>query len=291
MIEKNTIDSVEIYKYIVVYKNLFKDIEKTFSTIQKSLTNGENRVFTEWSKWSSFGEYLNPITKMLDWKSSDIESNILGINGDENQKNVVMEIMKSFFIATSDYTNRYNIDLNINATEFDRDKESVKTWQWSPPVICKYDHISDPERIMTMRYHSDYIWEPITSPGYKFAITSLAYFNDDYVGGEIDFLIGNKLIKYKPEAGDIIFFPSGNPNFLTENDKVYLHGVLPVVEGNNKYFSRMFWHKYEYGSDEWYEKEEEFGKEEWTSMQDKIMKDFRKDHPQRSIILDGVRIK
>jgi hypothetical protein len=291
MIEKNTIESLEIYRYIVVYKNLFKDIDKTFSTIQESLTNQENRVFTEWSKWSSFGEYLNPITTMVDWESDDIEENILKIDGDENQKNIILDIIKSFFLATKDYTERYGIDLDETTKELSHDKELVSTWQWSPPVICKYDHIVEPERIMTMRYHSDYIWEPITSPGHKFAITSLAYFNDDYVGGEIDFLIGNKLIKYKPEAGDVVFFPSGNPKFLTENDKVYLHGVLPVVEGNNKYFSRMFWHKYEYGSNEWYEKEEEFGKEEWKDMQDKIMKDFRKDHPQRSVILDGVRIK
>jgi hypothetical protein len=56
-------------------------------------------------------------------------------------------------------------------------------------------------------------------------------------------LINHKLLKYKPEAGDFIFFPSGHPEILTDEGQVYLHGVLPVTSGNNKIFSRMFWQK------------------------------------------------
>jgi predicted 2-oxoglutarate/Fe(II)-dependent dioxygenase YbiX len=46
------------------------------------------------------------------------------------------------------------------------------------------------------------------------------YLNDNYEGGEIEFV--NSGIKIKPEAGSIIFFPS---NFL------YVHEVHPITSG------------------------------------------------------------
>ena len=72
---------------------------------------------------------------------------------------------------------------------------------------------------------------------------------------------------------------------------MYLHGLLTVRSGNNKIFSRMFWKKYHPGSDEWHKNEHEYGKEVWGSMQDSIMKEFRMNHPQRSVIENGVRLE
>lgn len=46
------------------------------------------------------------------------------------------------------------------------------------------------------------------------------YLNDDYEGGEIEFIHSG--VKIKPEAGSIIFFPS---NFL------YVHEVYPITSG------------------------------------------------------------
>lgn len=51
-------------------------------------------------------------------------------------------------------------------------------------------------------------------------LSSVMYLNDDYVGGEIEFI--NSGVKIKPEAGSIIFFPS---NFL------YIHEVYPITDG------------------------------------------------------------
>jgi predicted 2-oxoglutarate/Fe(II)-dependent dioxygenase YbiX len=51
-------------------------------------------------------------------------------------------------------------------------------------------------------------------------LSSVMYLNDNYDGGEIEFV--NSGIKLKPEAGSIIFFPS---NFL------YVHEVYPITEG------------------------------------------------------------
>ena len=51
-------------------------------------------------------------------------------------------------------------------------------------------------------------------------LSVLLYLNDDYEGGEIEFI--NSKIKFKPEAGSVLFFPS---NFL------YIHEVYPITQG------------------------------------------------------------
>jgi hypothetical protein len=58
----------------------------------------------------------------------------------------------------------------------------------------------------------------------------------------------------------------------------------------NKFLSRMYWQKYQNGTDEWYAKEKEFGKDVWASMQPELEKAFRDKYPQRQEIKDGVRI-
>lgn len=51
-------------------------------------------------------------------------------------------------------------------------------------------------------------------------LSTVMYLNDNYDGGEIEFI--NSGVKIKPEAGSIIFFPS---NFL------YVHEVYPITNG------------------------------------------------------------
>ncbi len=95
---------------------------------------------------------------------------------------------------------------------------------------------------------------------------------------------------YKPEAGDMLVFPSGHPDYLTEDGKPYLHGVMPAYK-KNKFLARMYWQKYQRGTDEWYEKEKEFGKDVWASMQPELEKAFRDKYPQRYEIKNGVRLR
>jgi hypothetical protein len=57
-------------------------------------------------------------------------------------------------------------------------------------------------------------------PYYSCTISAVAYLNDDYVGGEIEFV--RQGIKIKPMAGDIILFPS---NF------VYEHASCEIIDG------------------------------------------------------------
>jgi hypothetical protein len=105
---------------------------------------------------------------------------------------------------------------------------------------------------MTLPFHTDFYQREEFEPGLKAEYTVTMYLNDDYDGGEIDFRIFNERetemrvvdgemvsttegeeipkIVYKPQAGDIIIFPSRVP---------FYHGVRRVSTGT-KYFARMF---------------------------------------------------
>jgi hypothetical protein len=281
----------EIYPYIFVYKNMFKDIGKSYKILKDSLTETEDRIFSPWSQWSIFGDYLNPIIPGFNnsEKYGNLKNIITSTEIQENQKQFAIEMMENFHLVTEDYIKRHNIDIDLNATITDEDGNLVPLWRWTGGTIGMYG-ISDDEEKYGMRYHSDYQREQGDAPGYKFIITCTIYFNDDYEGGEIDFAMGDKLVKYKPEAGDLLVFPSGHPDYLTEDGMPYLHGVMPAYK-NNKFLSRMYWQKYQKGTDEWYEKEKQYGKEVWLSMQPELEQKFRDAHPQRVEIENGVRIR
>jgi len=270
---------------------MFQDIAKSYKVLTDSVSNLEDRIFSDWSQWSIFGDYLSPITPSFSMgkdygglKEIEAKTEI-----QQSQKDFGIEMMKNFYLVTEDYIKRYNIPVDLEATSIDEEGSVVPTWRWAGGSIAKY-HTSSEDKKVGMNYHSDYQREQGSAPGYKFVITCTIYFNDDYEGGEVDFLMGDKLVKYKPEAGDLLVFPSGHPEYLTEDGKPYLHGVMPSYN-KNKFLARMYWQKYERGTDEWYEKEKEFGKEKWASMQKDIQEKFRQDHPQRSYIENGVRIK
>lgn len=285
--------SIEIYPYVVVYKNMFKDIDKTYNVLESSITSTvENKVFEDWQQWSSFGTYLNPISKKINWDIYDINTGIKILNQDSDldQSHLIVELMNNFDAVSNDYISRYNLDINIYDKVENKNGNINNLWKRTAPVICRYNMLSYENRKMTMRYHTDYVREPMQSPGYKFGITVLAYFNDDYVGGEIEFAIGNKVIKYKPEAGDFLLFPSGNPTFLTGED-VYLHGVHPITSGSNKLFLRMFWQRYEDGNQEWYDKENEFGVDQWGIQYQDMMKEYNKTITQKNFIENAIRIE
>lgn len=287
----NNLEAIEIYPHILVYKNLFKDISKSYKVLTDSLIETEDRIFSPWTQWSIFGDYLNPI--IPSFVTSEKHGNFKNVETktqtQEDQKNLGIELLENFHLVTQDYIKRYNIDVDLDETSMDEYGNVVPTWKWTGGTIGKY-HISNEEEKHGMRYHSDYQGEQASSPGYKFVITCTTYFNDDYEGGEVDFAMGDKLVKYKPEAGDFLVFPSGHPDYLTEDGMPYLHGVMPSYK-NNKFLSRMYWQKYYKGTDEWYAKEKEFGKDVWASMQPELEQAFREKHPQRSVIENGVRIQ
>lgn len=282
---------VEIYPKVFVYKNLYKDINSIYKALDES--DGSEGLFSPWSKWSDFGQYIYPTFKGYDYilKIKDVESIDAKTEKEKQHKDILLEILNNFYIATKDYIEKNNVDFDeekIVPNVKDQSGNPIKEWVFTGPSIARYrTDITDP---VAMTYHTDYIREPIVSPGHKFAITSLTYFNDNYDGGEIDFIANGEAYMYKPEAGDILVFPSGHPDLLMSENSIYLHGVMPATN-NKKYLSRMYWTKYSVGAPEWFENEEKFGKEKWYDMQGEIMQRFRDENPNKFSTEKERRIK
>jgi hypothetical protein len=289
----SNLKAIEIYPNIFVYKNMFKDISKSYKILTDSLVETEDRLFNPWTQWSIFGEYLNPIVPSFHAAEEygGLKKIETKTETQEDQKQFGIEMMDNFFAVTKDYIERHNLDIDLNEMSMHENGYETPTWKWTGGTIGKY-HITEKNALeheqYGMRYHSDYIREQGSAPGFKFVITCTIYFNDDYEGGEVDFAMGDKLVKYKPEAGDLLVFPSGHPDYLTEDGMPYLHGVMPSYN-KNKFLARMYWQKYQKGTDEWYAKEKEFGKDVWAGMQKDLEAQFRADHPQRAFIENGER--
>ena len=112
---QSAIESIEIYPNIVVYKNVFKNISDTYNALKNS-TGEEEDLFSPWTQWSHFGEYLNPPFKGLPHRL-DIDS-VESINPktekQESQKNAILELLKGFYAVTEDYISRNNLDMDKN---------------------------------------------------------------------------------------------------------------------------------------------------------------------------------
>ena len=276
---------IEIYPKVFVYKNLFRDIVKTTSFLREE---SEDSLFSPWTPWSEFGEYLNPLLKQNP-ETGSIETKLRTNSAkQEDQKLAVLEMIENFNLATRDYMERNGVEFSDTEFITNENGESYKLWQLSGPSIARYR--TDTQSALAMTYHSDFVRKPIRGPGYEFAITALTYFNDDYEGGEIDFLVDGEAYMYKPEAGDLLVFPSGHPDILTKNNSVYLHGVMPSRK-TKKYLNRMYWTKYHPGDKEWFEKEKEFGKDIWQEMQKDIIQEFDASLAPRTSIGNARRIK
>ena len=74
-------------------------------------------------------------------------------------------------------------------------------------------------------------YEPDFQLGTKHVLAAIAYLNDDYTGGEINFPYLN--LTYQPVAGDILIFPA---NF------VYAHEVGPIKSGDRYAYLAYYGH-------------------------------------------------
>ena len=158
------------------------------------------------------------------------------------------DLEKVFYETTSDYLNLFPMD-------------DMQNWYRGGTNLLRYDAKTETEVTSeasgTLNYalpfHTDYYYLTAHEPGTKPALTVTMYFNDDYEGGDIEYrlfdkqythfriegtnmidLDTNEIIpgfNYKPQAGDIIVFPSKLP---------FYHGVKKVTKGQ-KLFLRTFW--------------------------------------------------
>ena len=174
-----------------VYKNAIKTSQPIIETINKSIVDSLDSPLV-WSK-----ALVGHKQTMLDYRNCwDCKLNPQAVEtlGEKynNFKSLYSELVLSIALCVEDYSKKYNLDL--------RYMEAVN--------FVKYgvgEHFD---------VHADHGFS------YTCTVSSVAYLNDGYEGGELWFNHLDQTIV--PEAGDIVICPS---------TFIYSHASLPVKSG------------------------------------------------------------
>lgn len=241
---------------IFVYRDLIPDIDNLYRIMKESEKDADGKYFLDtWDQWSMFGTYS--------YKAKSPEQLAEAEKGRryEEEEYFTKTVNSAYEMAVADYVQRTNWELPSDAG-------------LSGCSYCKYHKGTDVlKNKLTMQYHTDYIISTRDLPGRKYLITCTMYINDDYNGGEIQFWIDGKTIPWKPKAGDIVIFPSGEP---------YWHGVKTIADGE-KFFIRNFVMFDEEANPEWLANKEKYGEEEWAKMEAERME---YDAPRTMLYID-----
>ena len=242
---------VELGPYIRVYKNLIPDHDSLTVILNKMVElNSDDYLYSKWDDWFIFGKYcheknINEFIAKFAQKFDETLHEELRLHADINNATKM---------AVAHYVGDYKIPLP---------KKSFLT-NVSLAFYNDGVDISKSNENTAMNFHSDYVVREHSWPGPKFLITATSYINDNYDGGEIVFFYENIQLTYKPQAGDIIVFPSGNP--IWPSDLPYFHSVKTPINGR-KYLLRSFL-KYtdDSISQEWIDGVNLYGEEEYKRM-------------------------
>ena len=249
------IEYKELYPKIHLYTNLLPDANKLYEIMKKSEKESEGKYHLKnWDQWSHFGTYSQ--------SKNDMEDSEKGQQYDD-EKYLANRVAEAYGVAIDHYIEKTKPELpegsQLVSSSFSKYKKDVVA----------------AEKKLAMNYHTDFIKSERDMPGRKFLITCTTYINDDYDGGSVEFFITDNgdTISYKPKAGEILVFPSGEP---------YYHGVTNIHNGE-KFFIRNFVMSPPLkGSDEWLENQRERGAWAWFQMEKKRL-DY--ENPRNMIYL------
>lgn len=215
----------------------------------------DNSPINKWVPWHTFGKktFFN-----FKHRPNVIEDENIKFLYDFREK-----LYSIFKIVFDDYINEWS--------ESGYWPEYIDNWELNGPgstrmhysVIEVLKHDIHAEKNLAITFHTDAHKHRVGQPRSQQIITITIYVNDDYTGGEVEFLneideIPN-VVTYKPGVGDVTVFPSGIP---------YFHSAKAVTEGNKKVFVRVF-AQWDYpGSQEWADGIAKYGEEEWLRLVD-----------------------
>lgn len=228
-----------IYPKIHVYRNTFNDVDSFLEKAKKQ---------EGWEKWYTFGSMLPLMERQVSFdhfptKEEYDEARSWGPITDQSE--LTKEVGDIFFDVTNHYVDYYKEEVSL--PNYIKGSASINIYENDAGVSENY----------AMNYHTDFIVPLKENPGIKFGITTTFYLNDNYENGEICFKINDDYISHKPQAGDVIVFPSRDP---------YMHAVRKS-SGASRYMIRSFW-QYEYeGSEAWHLNANKYGKELWEQME------------------------
>ena len=168
-----------------------------------------------------------------------------------------MEAMVGYGMKMPEYRDCYDFKYKKTDIEHDKSEASQKLQQlWQDLYDRKVAAVKDYARkfnVGELRY-----WEAMNfvkyGPGqhfqehsdngysYNCVVSLVAYPNDDYLGGELEFRLQG--LKVKPRAGDLFIFPS---NYM------YPHKSLPVESGTKHSIVTMLDYSEKYHKPEFYQ--------------------------------------
>lgn len=153
------------------------------------------------------------ISKWQNWNASDdrslvygatkniITENLKKTTGSDSTDKKTLYIANSFLMAFEIATERYLAGHNLDKNNYKLELQQLPIKKWNTG--------------QSMGPHFD------GQDGNKnLAFSLVAYVNDDYEGGEINF--PNHNVTIKPKSGSMIMFPSQEP---------YIHEVMPITSG------------------------------------------------------------
>lgn len=262
---KLNFDYEEIYPLIFVYKKILNDPLNLYTILSYSEKEAQGKYYLrEWMPWFIFGTYTHE-------KSFDMEA-----DKDHflyrHEEYFCNEVRSAINSSISHYVAKNNVNLPENAFI-----SRLNFAKYIPGVsTSEYDkNYNDPinsslNRILNMQYHTDYAIGEWYWPNDKFFITCNVYYNDNYDGGELRFFIDGDIVIYKPQAGDVVVFPSGSPLF--PGNQPYFHAVGQVL-GNEKFFTRSYVMYPWYETPEWIDGKKQYGEKDWPEIAKTLIKE------------------
>jgi hypothetical protein len=207
----------EILPNVVVYKKRFTSIEKTYEFF-KTLNENSNLISDFKSNHPIYGWATESF--MFSSLYKDFEN--------KDDAGIMTEIIKIRKETLNDYVTN-----NCKSEIWPLDLE--KKYPFDDPTInsgfavTKTFHHPDFANVRHRFFHLDNIPNPSNEFDKNHIITTMIYLNDNYEFGEIKFYNKNYgFVYYKPEAGDVLVFPSFYPFYHNPN--------MPV--GQNRYAIR-----------------------------------------------------
>jgi hypothetical protein len=176
---------------IAVYNNCWSNVKETIKKIELEIANPDSNI--KFNKAQTFAEQEGENEKIAKRTNSSIAlSECAGFN--ETMK----EINNEFYLKINAALGSYIPLMEIHDSIFFTEGFNLLRYQGGQHYDAHYDGGTETKR----------------------SVSPILYLNDDYEGGEIEFV--NFGIKIKPKAGQLFLFPSSYP---------YRHIAHPVTKG------------------------------------------------------------
>ena len=191
----------EIFPSIWIYNQMFKNPELGIESLEKAI---DENILLNWI-YASTGDNQGDGSLKNIYRSNKTIAMPRDINTIDGSENLDTHIFNQLTELTREYSDFFGLgpvkDEGYSVLKYDEGTEYKQHFD------CGGEH---KDRVVSM----------------------LLYLNDDYEGGELEFPFFG--IKYKPSAGDIIFFPSSYS---------FAHIAHPVTSGTK--YALVTWLSYE----------------------------------------------